>query len=374
MSQPDTETTPDKPGSFTAVKVIMTVVATLVTLALCECAFRAYLSFVNIHDMEMHKYARQLKQRSTVEGLHHEHIPSCSARLMGVEVKTNNLGFRSNWQPEEVCKDENRVLVVGNSITLGWGVEFSKVFTELAEVKINTAKAYIKAVRVINAGVGNMDTLQEEKMLESRIGKVKPAVVVLHFYLDDIEPVEEGNAGWLIKNSYMAALTYIRIRQSAYQATASHAAATEGGGIGAFYARLYADSNPNWLNARDAILRMKKLAENNGANFAVLIQPDLHDISNKAAQWEALDFVEKSLRDAHISTEQVALRLRGQHPTPSKTLWVAEDDPHPNTTGHAAMSESLTTLVQSVLRESTGNKPTVAHSRTFDAPLPHADE
>lgn len=348
MSQP--ESAPAKPGASTAVKIIMIVFTTLITALVCEGAFRVYLSFVNIHDMEMHKYARQLKQRSTVEGLHHEHIPSSSAKLMGVEVKTNSLGFRSSWQAEDVAKDETRVLVIGNSITLGWGVEFPKVFTELAETKLNAAKASPKPVRVINAGVGNMDTLQEEKMLESRIGKVKPALVVLHFYLDDVEPVEQGSAGWLVKNSYMAAFTYIRIRQSTYQATAAPAAEGGGGGIGDFYARLYTDSNPTWVNARDAIFRMKKVAGANGAKFAVLIQPDLHDVSDKAAQWKALDFVEKTLRDAGIPTEQVAPKLRGQHPTPAKTLWVAADDPHPNATGHAAMSESLTSLVQSVLQ------------------------
>lgn len=340
MSQP----APSSPS--TLVKVIMIVVTTLITAAVCEGAFRVYLSFVNIHDMEMHKYARQLKQRSSVEGLHHEHIPSSSAKLMGVEVKTNSLGFRSAWQPEEISKDETRVLVVGNSITLGWGVEFPKVFTEVADKALNESKKLPKPVRVINAGVGNMDTLQEEKMLESRIAKVKPALVVLHFYLDDVEPVEQGNAGWLVKNSYMAAFTYIRVRQSTYQTTGN---ADGGGGIGDFYAKLYTDSNPTWVNARDAIFRMKKVAEKEGAKFAVLIQPDLHDLSDKAAQWKALDFVEKTLRDAGIPTQQVAPKLRGQHPAPNKTLWVAADDPHPNATGHGTMSESLTSLVESVL-------------------------
>ena len=90
-------------------KIIMITLTTAITALVCEGAFRVYLSFVNIHDMEMHKYARQLKQRSEVPGLHHEHIPNGSAKLMGVQVQTNGLGFRSIWQPEEVSKDESRV-------------------------------------------------------------------------------------------------------------------------------------------------------------------------------------------------------------------------------------------------------------------------
>ena len=225
-------------------------------------------------------------------------------------------------------------------------MEFPKVFTEVAEKTLTSSRAFTKNCRIINAGVGNMDTLQEEKMLESRIKSVKPELVVLHFYLKDVEPVEQGSSGWLVKNSYMAAFTYIRIRQSAFQAGGSG----EGGGIGEYYARLYTESNPTWVAARDAIFRMKKIAADQGAKFAVLIQPDLHDLSDKAAQWKALDFVESTLRNAGIPTEQVAPKLRGQYAANPKSLWVAADDPHPNATGHAAMSEALESLIKSTLQ------------------------
>ena len=261
---------------------------------------------------------------------------------MGVEVRTNSLGFRSSWEPAEVSKDETRIFVIGNSITLGWGVEYPQIFTELAQDKLNSSHAFPHPCRIINAGIGNMDTFQEEKMLQSHIQDVKPRLVVLHFYLDDVEPIEAGNSNWMLKNSYLTAFTYIRIRQAMAMREASN------GGIGNFYARFYSDSNPAWISVYQAIREMKDISSKQGAEFAVLIQPDLHNLSKSAGQWEALRFVESRLREAGIASAQVGPRFAPYESNPG-ALWVASDDPHPNPAGHLIMAEALSDLVKSTL-------------------------
>ena len=44
--------------------------------------------------MEMHKYAKKLKQESATPGLTHEHKPNSEAKLMRVNVAINSSGFR----------------------------------------------------------------------------------------------------------------------------------------------------------------------------------------------------------------------------------------------------------------------------------------
>ncbi len=53
-------------------------------------AFRGSMDF----DMEMWKYATQIKSPSDDPRVVHEHRPNGSAFLMGVEVTTNSLGLR----------------------------------------------------------------------------------------------------------------------------------------------------------------------------------------------------------------------------------------------------------------------------------------
>ena len=47
-----------------------------------------------IYDVEMHKYAKKLKQKSSIEGLSHEHIPNGEAFLMGVKINLNDQACR----------------------------------------------------------------------------------------------------------------------------------------------------------------------------------------------------------------------------------------------------------------------------------------
>ena len=62
----------------------------IVSLILAELGLRFYLKFKSIYGLEMHKYAKELKEPSKIEGLTHQHKPNSEAMLMGVNVKIND--------------------------------------------------------------------------------------------------------------------------------------------------------------------------------------------------------------------------------------------------------------------------------------------
>ena len=101
---------------------------------ICEVGIRIISNLTNIYEIEMLKYAKQLKKISADPNLSHEHIPNKSAKLMGVEISLNSLGHRKTISHIELSKKrvkDYRIHIIGSSIALGWGVDLGYTFADL---------------------------------------------------------------------------------------------------------------------------------------------------------------------------------------------------------------------------------------------------
>ena len=166
---------------------------------LAEYAFRLYTKFETIYDIEMHKYAIKLKQASHIDGLSHEHIPNTEAQLMNVNVAINNIGLRDDFIDNVKNKNEYRIIYLGSSITMGWGVPFDSVFTSLLEEKLNTNNNDIY-YNIINAGIGNYNTEMESIYLDMNITSLQPDQVFLHYFINDAEILNQNENHYLNLN------------------------------------------------------------------------------------------------------------------------------------------------------------------------------
>ena len=99
------------------------IVSLIIVFLFCEFGFRLYSNYNSIYSVEMHKYALNLKTKSKISGLSHEHIKNSSAVLQNVEVKINDFGFRTNELKQKEL-NEFRTMVLGSSITMGWVVRY----------------------------------------------------------------------------------------------------------------------------------------------------------------------------------------------------------------------------------------------------------
>src|ERR1700730_12834131 len=108
-----------------AKKVVLNLVSLIAAVTLSFGASEAMLRVKNAsmknYDIEMWRYSKELKTHSDNPSLGHVHLKHRSALLQGVTIRTNEWGLRG---PPLAARDpgKRRILFLGSSITLGWGV------------------------------------------------------------------------------------------------------------------------------------------------------------------------------------------------------------------------------------------------------------
>jgi lysophospholipase L1-like esterase len=102
-------------------------------------------------------------------------------------VHVNHLGLRGEDLPEK-ARDECRVLCLGDSLVYGQGVADEDTIPSVLERELaGRAVEARRSVRVVNAGVRGYDTAQERALLEELGDRIRPDVVLLFWYENDLE-------------------------------------------------------------------------------------------------------------------------------------------------------------------------------------------
>jgi hypothetical protein len=136
-------------------QIVFSVLLLGVTLALCLLGAEAFLRIKNSamtnYDIEMWRYANELKQKSDDPQIDFDHRRSQTALLQSTEIRLNSMGLRGP-EVSALQKDERRILFLGGSITLGRGVEEKDTVEARLERMLNSSG---EAAQVLNGGVGN---------------------------------------------------------------------------------------------------------------------------------------------------------------------------------------------------------------------------
>ncbi|MCE9592764.1 MAG: hypothetical protein K8S98_01105 [Planctomycetes bacterium] len=91
--------------------------------------------------------------------------------------ETNADGFRDDPWPTTFSEGERRVLIVGDSMAAGWGVERRESFPALLARELEASNA-----RIFNASVPSYGPRHERLLLERLWERVRPALVIATFY------------------------------------------------------------------------------------------------------------------------------------------------------------------------------------------------
>ena len=92
-----------------------------------ELILRVKNSSMKTYDIEMWRYAKDLKVRSDDSQLDFDHVKSKSAVLQNVTIRLNEWGLRGG-PVETLPPGGRRILFLGGSIALGWGVAEDDTF------------------------------------------------------------------------------------------------------------------------------------------------------------------------------------------------------------------------------------------------------
>ena len=165
-------------------RLMLALVATLVALGSCELAARMILPPPPDAFREP-----QIVFRYDPE-IRYVYAPSQKGWIDDGFVTINSLGFRGAEVATPKPAGRFRVVIIGDSVTLGWGVADDETFSARLE-QLMRQKFPQRDVDVVDLGVGGYDTRQEVALLKRNLSVLEPDLVLVGFYSNDVPDAAE---------------------------------------------------------------------------------------------------------------------------------------------------------------------------------------
>jgi lysophospholipase L1-like esterase len=316
--------------AFTAVLVFISIIF---SVGIGEVFLRLKNANMRNYDIEMWRYSKELKRKSDNSILGHEHIPSKESVLQSVNIRVNKEGLRGDdVKPRQA--GVKRVLFIGSSITLGWGVAEDETLTNRLNQMLKKGD---ESVEVLNGGIGNYNTVRYVERFLTNLTHLNPDVIVVQYFINDAEVLTFTDGNWALKNSQLAVTLWTAYNRF-FRATGEDALSNH-------YDSVY---KPDAKGFRDMKVALKQLADYAGdKNIKVLIAmtPDFHNLKGYP-----FDFIHQKISQISndFGFEYVDL-LPAFDGLNAMTLWSMPGDPHPNSLGHELMANRLYPYVKKSL-------------------------
>lgn len=305
---------------------------------------------------------------------------SCAPGYSGVAVEqmarlsthTNELGMRDPPLTPQRASAKTRVLFIGDSITFGGGVADGEPFPSVAE-RLWAAKR--PGVATFNAGVPGYDTVQERAMLE-RVGpRVKPHLVIVTWYRNDVwTPSEDTGVkvieGYLVRDEeelrswkrrtlehrhpieWSALYRFLRIEWNnlrTQRKTQSRADEFKDGGR---------DADPQLVQrSKDALAAMQEWCRVNAAKLLVVLSPAREESEVDSVQEPRLiksmaDFC----REKSIAVRSLQPAAHEHWEQTRESLFLTADRCHYGARGHEWVARQIVDAAEPLLCERGGNQ------------------
>lgn len=265
--------------------------------------------------------------------------PNTQSQWGKVIYQYNSEGFRDEEHPIEKPSGITRVVVIGDSVTEGYGVEWRDVFA--SSVQAGLGSGY----EVVSLGMGGLNTPQEVHILEEVGLRYAPDYVVVNFVLNDCDffsSVKEG-AKHAEENQSRIAMLGIKIHPAIKRTLKSSAliylvneriadllGRLKGEERHDYYEELWRNEK-NRAKVTTAFEKLRTLSREHRFKVVVLVWPLVIEYS---------DYKFRSIHEWIIeqaaANEFASIDLLPVYATqPFRTLQVtSEDYVHPNATGH----------------------------------------
>lgn len=271
----------------------------------------------------------------------------------GVPVAFNSLGFRDAERAPRPAPGTVRILALGDSVTFGMGVAQDEAYPRQTEILLGRALG--APVEVLNMGMPGYNTLHQLAQLRELGLALEPAIVVVGYLYNDIEPssAQRGqglDAGerplarrwksalnratlWLKQNSLFFAWLTPRL------GIALRPLGLKGFGQVGEVKDKYVDSNPRWQRVRAALLEMRRLTAERGAELVVMIIPAMTRFT------DAVYPIKEYHRAVARFCAENGIRYLDLLPAfwglDGSRMWISATDGHPDARGQRIMAEAL---------------------------------
>ncbi len=305
------------------------VVAILVGLGALEAMLRVKNASMKNYDIEMWRYSKELKTRSDNPSLGHVHLKNRSALLQSVNIRTNEWGLRgAPLGPRDPAK--RRILFLGSSITLGWGVPEEETVSQRVEQAL---KARGENVEVLNGGIGNYNSERYVERFFVELKDLQPSDIVVQYFLRDAEDLGPGRDNFILRNSELAATTWMAASQLIER--------TGEASLIDHYRAVYQEDQPGYRKMLSSLKKLADYAKANNIHVYMTMVPDVHNLKQYP-----FGFIHERMQKIAADMGYTYVDLLGSlgSLTPEQ-IWAMPGDPHPNSLGHKLMADAITPVL-----------------------------
>jgi len=304
---------------------LLIIISLGLALMAAEVALRLKNSSMTNYDVEMWRYAKELKTQSSDPALDFDHLHSRSAILQNVEIRLNEKGLRGG-PIRPLQPGERRILLLGGSITLGWGVPEDETLAVQLEKRLNAAG---EKVQVLNGGVGNYNAERYVSRFFKELMDVQPTDIVVHYFLRDAEALPPGGGNWFLRHSELAVTLWIAFHRlfdrHDEQSLVDH------------YRAVYEPDAPGFLVMKQKLAQLADYAHQRGIRIYLAMVPDVHNLIDYKFGFVHNIMKTVAEKDGYKYVDLLPA-LQGR---PPEELWAMPGDPHPNALGQRLMAETL---------------------------------
>jgi lysophospholipase L1-like esterase len=310
------------------------------------------------------------------EVLDWRYVPNSEVKIGRVVYRYNRAGFRDKDHLLQKPAGIYRVVVLGDSVTEGYDVEWKDVFAQVLQTRLGNR------YEVINIAAGGLNTPQEIHLFERVGSRYSPDLVVLNFVLNDVDfytkfapaqlAAERGDSRIAMFNLPIPPRVKRLLKSSALiyfvkdriQSFRESLLGTEG--TSNYYERIWA-SEENRRKVTNGFTRLAELRRKDHFAVLVMIWPLITDYRSYRFGWIHTWVA----REATMVGFDVIDLLPQLSSVPYRTLQAsAEDSVHPNALGHRLGAEAFLAWYQSPARRTevlSSQMPRFSNSSALDA-------
>ena len=305
--------------------LLIFVLSVCVALAIAEGVVRAKNSAMTNYNIEMWKYSQELKKPSTNALLGHEHIKSTSGTFQSVDIRINEWGLRGGAVPPSK-PGERRILVLGSSITLGWGVREEVTMTANLQ---NMFGQDGKRALVLNAGIGNYNAVRYVERFLTKLAGLQPTDIVILYFVNDAEELGSGGGNFLLRHSQVAVTLWFVIKRLLLGAKESD--------LVEHYRSVYKPGTQGVKDMQKALTKLRDHATRENIRLFLAMMPDVHNLTEYKLGF-VHDIMMKNAKELGYAFIDLFPAFKNMMP---EDIWSLPGDPHPNALGHKLISQAL---------------------------------
>jgi lysophospholipase L1-like esterase len=312
--------------SFSVLSILL---ALLIALAGLEIGLRIYCAIKPNADVEFFRYANLMKASAPDSQVVFMHQPLTKLRLMGVDVEINSRGFRDVEHPLQKPAGTNRIALLGDSITFGWGVPYGQRFSELIARRWNEPAP--GKFELICTGHGNYNSRQEYSILKDYLANDQLDGVIQFWYINDAEPLPHHRDAPWYSHFYTAIFVWSKTdllerRLGGRQNYVD------------YYRGLYQEGAPGLADFKLALAETGAWTRERKIPWVFVVMPEFHQFGDDNPFVDVYDYAKRAAADAGAIVVDVTGDFKGEDP---RTIWVAPNDVHPNAKGHAIIADAI---------------------------------